>query len=216
MKKDKREITSSATHLAGAVLALAGTVKLAYDSFCGRNGAAAFVSVLIFGASMVLLYATSSVYHWSCAVKARCAAMMQRLDHMAIFLLIAGTYTPICVIALGYPAGYIMLALVWGTAAAGVFLKIFWMEAPVWFSCAVYLAMGWTAAFFIVPLVRALPVVSLAWLAAGGALYTAGAVIFGLERPRLKLSWFGPHELFHLFVIGGSVCHYITVAGCLS
>ena len=104
MNKDKREVTSSLTHLAGALLALAGTIKLAYDAF-GEKSAGAFASVLVFGVSMVLLYSTSSLYHWCCAVRARAAAFMQRLDHMAIFLLIAGTYTPICVIMLGYPVG---------------------------------------------------------------------------------------------------------------
>lgn len=215
MKKDKREVTSSMTHLAGALLAAAGTVKLSIDAF-GSEGAGGLASALIFGVSMVLLYSTSSIYHWCCAVQAHAASFMQRLDHMAIFLLIAGTYTPICVIALGYPIGWIILALVWGVAALGLVMKIFWMDAPVWLSCSLYLAMGWIAAFFIVPLVRALSWGSLAWLAAGGALYTAGAFIFGLERPRLRLSWFGSHELFHIFVMAGSLCHYITIWKCLA
>ena len=215
MKKDKREITSSLTHLAGALFALAGTITRAYDAF-GEEGAAAFVSVLVFGTSMVVLYSTSSIYLWCCAVQARAAKFMQRLDHIAIFLLIAGTYTPVCVITLGYPLGYIMLSLVWGVAAAGLLMKIFWMEAPVWLSCSLYVAMGWIAAFFIVPLVHALTPGALVWLVAGGLLYTAGAVIFGLERPRLSFSWFGPHELFHLFVMGGSLCHYITVSHYLA
>lgn len=214
MKKDKREVTSSLTHLAGALLAAVGTVKLSIDAFFA-DGAGALVSVLVFGISMVLLYCASSVYHWSCAVRARAAGFLQRLDHMAIFMLIAGTYTPICVIVLGRPVGYVMLALVWSAALLGLIMKIFWMHAPVWLSCSIYVAMGWIAAFFIVPIVRALSWGSLGWLIAGGLLYTAGAVIFGLERPRLKLSWFGPHELFHLFVMGGSVCHYITVLNCL-
>ncbi|MDO4560913.1 MAG: hemolysin III family protein [bacterium] len=215
MKKDKREITSSLTHLAGALFAAAGTIKLAYDAL-GKEGAAALASVLIFGISMVVLYSTSSLYHWCCAVQARAAKFMQRLDHIAIFLLIAGTYTPICVITLGYPLGYIMLSLVWGAAAAGLLMKIFWMEAPVWLSCSLYVAMGWIAAFFAVPLARALTPGALVWLVAGGLLYTTGAVIFGLERPRLSFSWFGSHELFHLFVMGGSLCHYITVSRYLA
>ena len=214
MKKDPREITSSLTHFFGAVTALAGTVKMVRVSLI-RGGTAALVSVLVFGASMTLLYSTSSIYHWCCAVKARAEMLMQRLDHMAIFLLIAGTYTPICIVALGRPLGYIMLALVWGAAAAGLFMKIFWMNAPVWLSCAVYITLGWLALFFAVPLARALTIPEMVWLTAGGVLYTAGALVFGFERPRLKLSWFGPHELFHLFVIGGSVCHYITITLCL-
>ena len=214
--KDKREITSSMTHLAGALLAAAGLAKLAYDAWSREEGTGALVSVAVFGASMVLLYCTSSLYHWCCAVHARAAAFMQRLDHMAIFLLIAGTYTPVCVLRLGPPAGYVMLALVWGVAAAGFLVKIFWMDAPVWLSCAIYIVMGWLAAFFIVPLWRAMSAAEMAWLVAGGLLYTAGAVVFALERPRLKFRWFGPHELFHLFVMGGSLCHYITIAGCVA
>lgn len=204
------------THLAGALLAAAGLAKMTYDAWNRGEGLSAVVSVIVFGASMVLLYCTSSVYHWCCAIHARAAVFMQRLDHMAIFVLIAGTYTPVCVIRLGWPVGCIMLALVWGVAAAGFFLKIFWMDAPVWLSCTIYIAMGWTAAFFIVPLWRALSLAELAWLAAGGLLYTVGAVIFALERPRLKFRWFGSHELFHLFVMGGSFCHYITISGCLA
>ena len=216
LPKDKREITSSMTHLAGALLAAAGLAKLAYDAWSREEGAGAVASVVVFGASMVLLYCTSSLYHWCCAVHARAAAFMQRLDHMAIFLLIAGTYTPVCVLRLGWPAGYVMLALVWGVAAAGFLVKIFWMDAPVWLSCAIYIAMGWLAALFIVPLWRAMSAAEMAWLVAGGLLYTAGAVIFALERPRLKFRWFGPHELFHLFVMGGSLCHYITISGCVA
>ena len=147
LPKDKREITSSMTHLAGAMLAAAGLAKLACDAWSREEGAGAVASVVVFGASMVLLYCTSSLYHWCCAVHARAAAFMQRLDHMAIFLLIAGTYTPVCVLRLGWPAGYVMLALVWGVAAAGFLVKIFWMDAPVWLSCAIYIAMGWLAAF---------------------------------------------------------------------
>lgn len=214
MKKDKREITSSLTHLAGALLACAGTIKLSVSAFTA-DGAAALASVLVFGISMVLLYSASSVYHWSCAIQAKAAGILQRLDHMAIFMLIAGTYTPICVMMLGWPVGYVMLALVWSAALLGLIMKVFWMHAPVWLSCSLYVAMGWIAAFFIVPIIHALSWGSLAWLVAGGLLYTAGAVIFGMERPRIKLSWFGPHELFHLFVMGGSLCHYMTVLYCI-
>ena len=119
------------THLAGALLGAVGLAKLAYDAWSRGEGIGAIVSVAVFGASMVLLYCMSSLYHWCCAVHARAAAFMQRLDHMAIFLLIAGTYTPVCVLRLGPPAGYVMLALVWGVAAAGFLVKIFWMDAPV-------------------------------------------------------------------------------------
>ncbi|MCF0248348.1 MAG: hemolysin III family protein, partial [Synergistes sp.] len=191
-----------------------GTIWISYRAF--GYGAAAFVSMLVFGASMIILYSTSSIYHCCCAVGARASQFLQRLDHMAIFLLIAGTYTPICVITLGYPLGMIMLSLVWGAAAAGILMKIFWMHAPVWLSSLVYLILGWMGIFFILPIVRSLSLSSLIMLAAGGLLYTVGAVIFTLERPCLRLSWFGSHELFHLFVIGGTLCHFFSVFNCLA
>lgn len=210
MNKNKREITSSLTHFAAAVMAMFGTVALTKHT-AGTQELSRIVASLIFGGSMITLYTISSVYHWIDEAKARAKRIMQRVDHMAIFILIAGSYTPICVLTLGGPAGYRLLAAVWSVAALGFLLKIFWMGAPQWLSCGLYVLMGWMAAFAFPPLVRNMPLSGLLWLVCGGVIYTAGALIFGFEKPDIKLSWFGPHELFHLFVIGGSVCHYITI-----
>ena len=210
MSSDKRDITSSVTHFAAALLALVGCVKLAIYAF-HAGGLKEFASVLVFGVSMILLYSASAVYHWIDDAKARAKAIMRQVDHIAIFFLIAGTYTPICVLTLGHPIGTWMLAAVWGIAVFGLFMKIFWMNAPHPISCGLYLAMGWVCICAIKPLAANLHPWGIFWLAAGGLIYTAGGLIYGFEKPDIKLKWFGSHELFHLFVIGGSVCHYVTV-----
>ncbi|MDO5563046.1 MAG: hemolysin III family protein [Synergistaceae bacterium] len=210
MSKDKREITSSITHLAAAALALLGTIWLTVRAV--RHGdASRLISELVFGVSMVFLYSMSTAYHWIDEAKERAKLAMRRIDHIAIFVLIAGTYTPVCVLTLGGPVGYFLLAAVWGVALIGLFIKIFWMDAPQWLSCGLYVAMGWLIVCDVVPLFRSLPAGGLVWLIAGGVIYTIGAFIYGLKKPNLKISWFGSHELFHLFVIGGSVCHFVTV-----
>ncbi len=210
MSKDKREITSSITHLVGAVLAIIGTISLLIHSIpkgeTARNAAS-----LVFGISMIVLYSASASYHLIDEAKERIKLMMRRIDHMAIFVLIAGTYTPLCVLALDKPAGWILLIVAWSVAFLGFLMKIFWMNAPQWISSGLYVGMGWMSVFEIKSLSSALPPQGLFWLAAGGIIYTIGAFIYGLEKPRLNISWFGSHELFHLFVIAGTACHYIMV-----
>ncbi len=210
MSKDKREITSSITHLVGAVLAIIGTISLLIHSIpkgeTARNAAS-----LVFGISMIVLYSASASYHLIDEAKERIKLMMRRIDHMAIFVLIAGTYTPLCVLALDKPAGWILLIVAWSVAFFGFLMKIFWMNAPQWISSGLYVGMGWMSVFEIKSLSSALPPQGLFWLAAGGIIYTIGAFIYGLEKPRLNISWFGSHELFHLFVIAGTACHYIMV-----
>ena len=210
LSKDKKEITSSLTHLAGAILALAGTVVLLIHSLPKGEGARN-ASVLTFGISMVLLYTASATYHWVDEAKEKLKLFMRKIDHMAIFVLIAGTYTPLCVMALDKPSGWILLVSAWGVAFAGFLMKIFWMNAPQWISSGLYVAMGWMSVFEIKPLAKALSSGGTFWLAAGGIIYTIGAFIYGLERPRINISWFGSHELFHLFVIAGTACHYVMV-----
>ena len=210
MSKDKREITSAITHLVGAVLAIIGTISLLIHSIpkgeTARNAAS-----LVFGISMIVLYSASASYHLIDEAKERIKLMMRRIDHMAIFVLIAGTYTPLCVLALDKPAGWILLIVAWSVAFLGFLMKIFWMNAPQWISSGLYVGMGWMSVFEIKSLSSALPPQGLFWLAAGGIIYTIGAFIYGLEKPRLNISWFGSHELFHLFVIAGTACHYIMV-----
>ena len=161
----------------------------------------------IFGLSLIALYSASALYHLL-PVSPAATARLRRLDHMTIFILIAGTYTPVCVLALegGWRAG--LLGLVWTLALCGVALKLLWMEAPRWLSVGVYLAMGWLAVIAASAIFRAIPYGGIAWILGGGLVYSAGALIYALKRPNLVPGVFGFHELWHLFVLGGSACHF--------
>ena len=167
------------------------------------------VSYALFGASQALLYTASGVYH---ALRAgeRALAILKKIDHMMIFVLIAGTYTPVCLIALRGVWGFSLLAAIWTIAAAGILLKIFWMSAPRWASTLIYVAMGWSALFVFYPLVKAATTAELALIIAGGVAYTTGAVFYALKKPVIR-SWFGFHEIFHIFVMLGTTLHIIVM-----
>ena len=134
---------------------------------------------------------------------------------MMIFVLIAGTYTPICIIALPQPLGLQLLSLVWGIALLGIVVKMFWVTCPKWFSSILYIGMGWTCVLAFTQLLNSLPAAGFGWLLAGGIIYTIGGVIYALKLPifNAKHEFFGSHEIFHLFVMGGSVCHFIVMYG---
>ena len=131
-----------------------------------------------------------------------------------ISVMIAGSYTPVCLIVLNGKFGTIMLALVWGIAILGILIKMFWITCPKWFSSLLYIAMGWTCVIGFTRLINALPTAAFAWLLAGGIIYTVGGVIYALKLPifNSKHKNFGSHEIFHLFVMGGSVCHFIVMS----
>jgi hemolysin III len=200
-----REPVSGLTHLAAAVLAVVGLVLLLRAGLA-RGRPHYPLSLGVFGASLVLLYTASSLYHLL-RLSPRGTRILRRLDHTMIFVLIAGTYTPVCVLALPGAWGWGLLAGVWTLALAGMVMKLVWLHAPRWLSVAVYLLMGWLVVIAAWPLVESIPPGGLAYLAAGGLLYTAGAAVYALKRPNL-LPGFGFHELFHLFVIGGSLSHF--------
>ena len=125
-----------------------------------------------------------------------------------IYILIAGTYTPICLVPLRGPWGWSIFGSVWGIAITGIFMTAFWINAPRWLSTLIYSLMGWLVAIAFYPLAHALPIGGIGWLVAGGLLYTAGAVIYGTKRPKINFRWFGFHEVFHLFVLAGSFAHF--------
>lgn len=205
----KPEIFSGVSHLVGAVLSLAALVALV--TVAVRHGSVwHVVSFAVFGASLILLYTASTLYHLIPADE-RWATVLRKLDHSMIFVLIAGSYTPYCLVALRGPWGYGLLAAVWGIALMGIVLKLFWLGAPRWLYTGFYLFMGWLVLVAIVPLVRNVPPGALAWLGAGGLFYTVGAVFYGTKWPRLRPGVFGFHELWHLFVIAGSVAHFWAV-----
>lgn len=167
-------------------------------------------AMMIFMGSMVLLYGASALYH-SVVVPDKILKVFRKLDHMMIFVLIAGSYTPVCMIVLGGKAGYTLLAAVWGIAAAGMLIKALWINCPKWFSSVIYIAMGWVCLFVFGELLSTLSLGAFLWLLAGGIIYTAGGVIYALKLPifNSRHAYFGSHEIFHLFVMAGSVCHFI-------
>ena len=171
-----------------------------------------FAALGIFALSMILLYGASATYH-SIRGSQRVQTILRKIDHMMIFVLIAGSYTPICLVVLNGTTGYVMLALVWGIAIAGIVIKLCWITCPKWFSSILYIAMGWLCVLAFHPLFLALSRPAFGWLLAGGIIYTVGGVIYSLKMPMFnaKHKKFGTHEIFHLFVMGGSFCHFIVM-----
>ena len=168
---------------------------------------AQMLAFMVFSISLMLLYGASTVYH-TLKLSAEKTALLRRIDHMMIFILIAGTYTPVCVVTLAGKWGTILLSLIWGIAVAGVFMKIFWMGAPRWLSTMIYVIMGWLSITAFVPLMKAVGWGGFGMLLAGGIAYTVGALIYALKKPNLAvLKSFGFHEIFHVFVMIGSAFH---------
>ena len=208
-KKRLREPVNGLTHLAGGLLACVGLlVLLASAASAGR--ADQIVAFGIFGLSLVALYSASALYHLLPLSPAG-MARLRRVDHMMIFVLIAGTYTPFCLLALEGAWQVGLLSMIWSLALCGVLLKIFWMGTPRWLSVALYLGMGWVAVIAAPALFLAVPAGGMIWVLGGGLLYTAGALVYGLKRPNLVPGVFGFHELWHLFVVAGSACHFWAV-----
>nr|WP_279593599.1 hemolysin III family protein [Pseudodesulfovibrio sp. S3-i] len=204
-----RDPVSGLTHCIAAVLAVFGTVMLILRSV-GPAMPWHIVAFSIFGGGMILLFTASTLYHWL-PVSEEWIRILRRVDHSMIFFYIAATYTPICLISLRGPWGWSLFGVVWGLALSGIVMKVFWMTAPRWLSTGIYLAMGWLVMIGIYPLYLALPGAALSWLVAGGLAYTVGAVVYALKWPDPFPHRLGFHEIFHLFVIGGSACHFVVM-----
>ena len=204
-------LANAITHGIGAALAIAGAVFLIVESTRGpefAGSALVVTSCSVFASTLVLVYLCSTVYH--SLVRTRARRVLRILDHSAIYLLIAGTYTPFTLVSLRGPVGWTMFGLVWGLAVAGVVTKSAAMEkfsrgplAVV--SACVYLLQGWLIVFAVIPLYRAIGVHGMAWLAAGGMAYTIGIVFFALDSRRYF------HATWHIFVLAGSIAHYFAV-----
>ena len=206
MKMRVKDPFSGFSHLAGAIMSVAGLCLLVY--YASMNGTVwHIVSFSIFGASLILLYTASSIYHLL-SVSEKSIRVLRKIDHMMIYILIAGTYTPVCLIPLRGGWGWSLLISIWSIAMAGIVLKVLWFNAPRWLYTLFYLLMGWLIVIAFVPLVRTMPIAAMLWLIAGGLLYTVGAVIYGTKWPKLKSKVFGFHEVFHVFVLYGSFCHF--------
>jgi hemolysin III len=206
-----RDPFSGLSHLFGAVLAVVGLFCLV-TAADGRGLQLAAFS--IYGASLVVLYLASGIYHSVQASPER-LAVLRRFDHMAIYLLIAGTYVPLCLIALPGPWGTGLLIAEGAMALVGTVAALSFKGGPSWLRASLYVGMGWLAVVAMGPLSAALPSAALKWLLAGGIVYTVGAVVYVTDRPRLWPGRFGAHDLWHLFVIGGSVCHFVLIRGYL-
>ena len=204
-----REPGSAITHFIAMMMAVFATVPLLVKAGI-QSGWENFLAMAIFMGSMILLYGASATYH-SVDLTGRSLRVFRKLDHMMIFVLIAGSYTPVCLIVLGGKLGYTLLALVWGIAAVGMLVKACWITCPKWFSSVIYIAMGWVCVLVFGPLLKTLSAPAFLWLLAGGIIYTVGGVIYALKLPifNAKHKYFGSHEVFHLFVMGGSICHFI-------
>ena len=204
-----REPGSALTHFIAMLLALCAAVPLLVRAAV-HSGVKSLTAMTVFMISMVLLYAASTIYH-SVNCSGRVLRIFRKMDHMMIFILIAGTYTPVCLLTLPKPSGLMLLAAVWGIALVGIFIKGFWITCPKWFSSVLYIAMGWSCLSVLGQLFSLLPLHAFLWLLAGGLIYTAGGIIYALRLPLFdaRHPMFGLHEIFHLFVMAGSLCHFV-------
>ena len=204
---------SALTHFIGAILSLVAVTSLVMKAYYMEN-TLYMLAFGIFGTSLVLLYSASTIYHIVDRPQ-KISKLLKRVDHMMIFILIAGTYTPICLIPLdaasGNTIGVTILTVVWCVAILGIFMKIVWINAPRWLSTAQYILMGWIAIFAILPLFNTMNHGGFVWLLVGGIIYTIGGLIYATKWPKLNFKWFGFHEVFHVFVLAGSLCHYFMI-----
>ena len=211
MKFKAKEPGSAITHFIGWLMAVLAALPLIIKA-AGTPDKIHLISLTIFIISMILLYAASTIYHTFDASE-KVNRRLKKLDHMMIFILIAGTYTPVCLIAIGGQTGIRLLALVWGIAIVGIIFKAFWVNCPKWVSSVLYIGMGWVCILAFTQILNALPREAFIWLLAGGIIYTVGGIIYALKLPIFNRNhrYFGSHEIFHLFCIGGSFCHFVLM-----
>ena len=202
---------SAITHFIGMIMAIFAATPLIIRALHNPDRIHV-ISLSIFIVSMILLYAASTTYHWL-NLSEKANRILRKIDHMMIFVLIAGTYTPVCLIALRGRIGYLLCALVWAIALVGILVKAFWITCPKWFSSILYIGMGWTCVLAFTQIVNSLSPAAFGWLLAGGIIYTIGGIIYALKVPIFDARHknFGSHEIFHLFVMAGSACHFICM-----
>jgi len=202
---------SAITHMVGGGAALAAGIPLIVFAALKQHWGGV-LAIIVFFVSIVLLYTASSVYH-SLNISPRVNKVLRKFDHMMIFVLIAGSYTPICIIAMHNLRGYILLSVIWTIAIAGMALKACWINCPDWLSSAIYIAMGWASVSALGVLYTQMWAPEFWLLLAGGIVYTVGGVLYAFEEkfPNFGFKNFGMHEIFHLFVMGGSACHFVVM-----
>jgi len=207
MFKKLREPVNSLTHWAGAVLALTGLIVLL---IVGWSTPAKIVSLTVYGLSLIAMFSASATYHMVHA-KDNILEIFRKVDHSAIYLFIAGTYTPFCVNAFEGFWRWGMLSIIWSLALIGVIVKVFYIRAPRWLNAGIYLVLGWLCIAAIGQMLAVLPVWVIGWLIAGGVLYTLGAIVYITKIFNFKPGVFGFHEVWHIFVMLASAAHFVAV-----
>lgn len=202
---------SAITHFTGMLMAIFAAIPLLIKA-AHEPSRVYVISIAVYAASLILLYTASTTYH-TFNRSEKINTLLKKIDHMMISVLIAGSYTPICLLVLKGRTGILLLGIVWGIALAGILIKAFWVYCPKWVSSVLYIGMGWTCVLAFTQILNSMSPAAFGWLLAGGIIYTAGGVIYALKLPifNSRHKYFGSHEIFHLFVMGGSACHFIVM-----
>ncbi len=209
MLKKLREPVNSLTHWGGALLALIGLIALL---IVGWGAPVKVISLAIYGVSLIFLFSASATYHMV-QVKDKALEIFRKIDHSAIYFLIAGTYTPLCINAFTGFWKWGLLGIIWSLAVIGIVVKVFVIRAPRWLNAGIYLVMGWMSIVAAGPMVAALPVWVLTWLIVGGVIYTLGAVVYITKIFNFVPGVFGFHEVWHIFVLLAAAAHFMAVLG---
>lgn len=211
VKEHIKDPRSAITHFIGMLMAIFAAVPLLIKA-AHEPERIYILSISVYALSLILLYAASTTYHTFNPSK-RVSTILKKIDHMMISVLIAGSYTPICLLVLGGKTGVILLSIVWGIAIIGILIKAFWVYCPKWVSSVLYIGMGWTCVLAFTQILNSMSAAAFGWLLAGGIIYTVGGIIYALKLPIFnnRHKYFGSHEIFHLFVMGGSFCHFIVM-----
>jgi hemolysin III len=205
-----RDPISSYTHAIGAIVSALGTIfMLTYGLILKDTTPISLVGAVIFGLSMTALYSASSIYHYVDPTNVTRLLRLRKLDHAMIYVLIAGSYTPISLTFMNQPHGFYFIGILWVVAAGGIIIKLFWVKFPRWLSASLYLLMGW-AAVFDYRAFKDIPVACLGLVAVGGIFYSIGAFVYIFKKPNYPKGW-GFHEIFHLFILLGSLIHFLAV-----
>ena len=211
IKKHIKDPGSAITHFIGMLMAIFAAVPLLIKA-AHEPSRIYIISITVYAISLILLYAASTTYH-TFDRSERINTILKKIDHMMISVLIAGSYTPICLLVLKGRTGIILLSIVWGIAVIEMLIKAFWVFCPKWVSSVLYIGMGWTCVLAFTQILNALSPAAFGWLLAGGIIYTVGGIIYALKLPffNTRHKNFGSHEIFHLFVMGGSLCHFVVM-----
>ena len=211
VKQHIKDPGSAITHFIAMLMAIFAAVPLLIKAARAPERIY-IISISVYAVSLILLYAASTTYH-TFDKSPRINTILKKIDHMMISVLIAGSYTPICLLVLPRQIGLLLLSIVWGIAIIGILIKAFWVYCPKWVSSVLYIGMGWTCVLAFTQILNSMSTAAFLWLLAGGLIYTAGGIIYALKLPIFnnRHKYFGSHEIFHLFVMGGSMCHFVVM-----